>query len=149
MKDPRLVYRVILKLFAALGSLILLYVLFSSLFVKKEKVTPTVKTNPIIKIDLAGMQKDGVRKVRWQGRQIIILKSQDKREYSVYYNTGDSGNCPLYYASDVFKDTCTGTLYDKKGRQLNSSSPKLLQSPPYYIEGEQLIMGKQREGIQQ
>jgi len=142
MKNPRLIYRVILKLFALSGIAILLYVLFSSLFIKKNQSTSSDKPDNLIKLDLTGMKANEIKKVSWEGKQILVLKQTDTLEYRVFFNTGDSGNCPLYYAANKFKDTCTGTLYDHNGREINQSVAKYLLKPPYHFKGNVLIIGK-------
>jgi len=142
MKNPRLVYRVILKFFTLSGVAIVLYVLVASLFVSQEETTSSTRKNNIIQLDLNKLDDGETTNVRWQGKQIIVLKFLGTNKYKVFFNTGDSGNCPLFYASSSFKDSCTGTLYDQNGQQKNSSSPKQLLSPPHYFEGNTLIIGR-------
>lgn len=142
MKDPRLLYRIILKLFVLAGIGVMLYVLVSSLFVGGSPTDNANKIANIIELDLAGMKDNEIRRTQWEGKQVIVLKHPVKPVYQVYFNTGDSGNCPLFYSSKTFKDTCTGTLYDQEGRELNKASPKLLSSPPHSFNGNVLLIGK-------
>ena len=146
MKNPRLVYRVILKLFTLVGVAILLYVLVASLFVSQEETASSVKKSNMIEFDLNKLDDGEIAMIRWGEKQIITLKLLNTNKYKVFFNTGDSGNCPLFYASSTFKDTCTGTLYDQNGQQKNSSSPKHLLSPPHYFDGNMLIIGRSESG---
>ena len=66
-----------------------------------------------------------------------------KNEYFVYFNVGDSKNCPLYYAGGVFKDTCSSNQFDESGRNISTSPLNYkLQIPPHYFDKQQLIFGK-------
>lgn len=143
MNNPRLLYRVILKFFALIGGFVLLYVMVSSLFTNETKSSRQDKTVVTVKLDLTGMTNGKIRKIRWRGRDVIITKSVDSN-FNVFFNTGDSGNCPLFYSSEGFKDTCTGTLYDPKGREKNKQQAKKLESPDYYFEGSFIIIGKRK-----
>lgn len=142
MKNPRLFYRVILKAFALIGGGILLYVMFSSLFTSQGKTQKNKAPISVVKFDLAGLTKNGIKKVRWNNREVIILKGKDFSDTFVFFNTGDSGNCPLFYLSGTFKDTCTGTLYDRTGRDKQTKSPKVLKSPAYHVEGSVMVVGQ-------
>jgi len=142
MKDPRLIYRIILKLLVLSGIGIMLYVLVGSLFVGGNQIDKTKKAANLITLDLSEMKKNEIRRTQWEGKPVIVLKRSDKPQYHVYFNTGDSGNCPLFYASKIFKDTCTGTLYNQGGREINKSTPKLLSIPPHSFNGNVLIIGK-------
>lgn len=140
MKNPRLLYRVFLKLFALLGIIILLYVMVGSLFVPKEEQGKLKIEN--ISVDLSDIENGKTINLSWSGRAVIILKGEDRAHTFVYFNTGDSGNCPLFYSSSVFKDTCTGTVFDERGSEKNSNAPKTLVSPPYFFKGNTIVIGK-------
>ncbi len=151
MRNPRLVYRALLKLLILLGLLALLYVLFNSLFIgqsneSKDRRINKTKTD-FLTLDLSDMNQGQIRKIRWHGREIIILKYAQLKganalQYAVFFNTGDSGSCPLFYSSNTFKDTCTGTMYDLMGREKNKAVPKSLSKPPYVIKGSVLTIGQ-------
>jgi len=142
MKNPRLFYRVILKAFALIGVAVLLYIMFSSLFTSQIKEPQNKASIDIVKLDLTGLAKNGIKKVRWNNREIIILTGKDYSDTVAFFNTGDSGNCPLFYLSATFKDTCTATLYDRTGREIQVKTPKFLKSPTYHIEGSILVIGQ-------
>lgn len=146
MENPRLFYRAILKLFALFGILAMLYVLFSSLFTDQggvqKKEEERSKINDIVTLDLNEIRQGMVRKIRWNGKEVVVLKYSASSDYSVFFNTGDSGNCPLFYSSNTFKDTCTGTLYDHTGHDENKKSPKVLAKPPYHIKEAVLFIGE-------
>lgn len=165
MKNPRLVFRVILKILTVLGLLILLWVFVSSLFIHQEK--EQVVEHELLEVELKDMRDGEVRKIRWEGKEIGILKRKGHhvlghtkyvakiphqslnsrlrsltKEYFVYYNHGDSGNCPLFNENDGFKDTCTGTRFDSSGREKEKGlQGSRLKIPPHQIQTDKLVIG--------
>ena len=165
----RLMYRVILKTLTSLAVLILLVVLVNSLFISKsEPENASVTTNDLIPVmlDITAMIKGEIRKAKWQGKEVAVLyrkKSLVKSDsvkgkvahpslnkisrsitlaYFVYINKGDSGNCPLFYVDDTFKDVCSSTLFNSTGRKItNLKQGFKLNIPPHYFEAETLIIG--------
>ncbi len=169
MKNPRLIYRVILKILALSAVVILLWVMTRSLFVgsnQAESSNPQQKTQLVI-LDVSGMQKGEIRKANWQGKQVAVLlrktpitvkaKTDNKYPkllsktlsrslkpgYFVYINMGDSGNCPLFYSDDIFKDICSSTLFDSAGRALNNPDQGYqLKIPPHQFNDNTLTIGR-------
>lgn len=165
MKNPRLVFRVIIKILTVLGLIILLFVFTNSLFVQQDK--EKVIEHDLLTLDLKDMIKGDVRKIRWGGKEIGILKRKGHHvlrhtkyiakiphqslnsalrslteEYFVYYNQGDSGNCPLFIEGDGFKDTCTATRFDTSGREKGKGLQGFrLAIPPHYFQGDKLFVG--------
>ena len=131
-----------MKSLALIGTAILLYVMLSSLFEEPKDTQPNTTSVNIIEVDLTGMINNQIRKTRWNGREVIILKGKSASDYSVYFNTGDSGNCPLFYIAGTFKDTCTGTMYDQHGYEKNTQQPKKLKGPDYYFQDSVIVIGK-------
>ncbi len=142
LNNPRLVYRVILKVLLSFAVLLLIIVFLNSLFI----ATPDDKSshltqNKTIELDLRSMNAGETRKIRWQSKEVIIFKRDDEKVFT-YFNTGDSGNCPLFKEPAGFKDICTGTRFDFKGRSKGDSNQSvILKSPPYYLLGDTLIIG--------
>jgi Rieske Fe-S protein len=169
MKNPRLIYRVALKILALSAFVLLLWVMTRSLFVGSnlaESKNTQQKAQRVI-LEISGMQKGEIRKARWQGKEVAVLYRKSpipqqaqpntkqpqllnktasralKPDYFVYINTGDSGNCPLFYANDTFKDICSSTLFDSAGRKTNSQQQGIaLKIPPHYFENNTLIIGE-------
>lgn len=171
MQNRRLLLGVIIKLMMFSGLALLIVVLFNSLFTKEAK-TPIDTNNkiPLVSLDIAEMQLGQVRKIRWDNKEVAVLLRQfsekltqtsesfsaqglhfsidtktrsKKPDYFVYYNMGDSKNCPLHYAAGVFKDVCNSNRFDEAGRQLDSNSQSyILQIPPHYFEGDQIVFGQ-------
>ena len=64
-------------------------------------------------------------------------------EYFVYFNIGDSGNCPLFYAAGIFKDICSLNTFDETGRSITVNSQQFeIDIPPHYFENGNLFIGK-------
>lgn len=167
--NRRLLYRVFLKFFASLALLIFLIVLFNSLFIKSQnKVVKEGKKILLITLNLENMKKGEIRKVRWGNKEVAVLlrekftvnssninkklsnfnlietsKSRSLHpDYFVYYNQGDSGNCPLFYERNTFKDVCTGALFDTTGRStVNKKFAYQLKLPPHFIDDKTVIIG--------
>ena len=164
MKNPRLIYRVILKILGLSAFLLLLWVMTRSLFVGSNLSKPERSKQQVqlITIDISAMRKGEIKKARWQGKEIAVLyrktpiaqqaqfqainKSASrsfKSNYFVYINKGDSGNCPLFYSNDTFKDICSSTLFDSAGRKINGQKNHApIKIPPHYFLGESLVIGK-------
>lgn len=168
MNQRRLLYRVILKLLTALALLVLFGVFINSLFVSDSTLTTPKESVSLVTLDISDMRPGEIRKTRWNGRDVAILRrtlrptnaamnvSPDdaqplkypdlrsiKPDYFVFINQGDSANCPLYYAQNQFRDICSGTLFDTTGRRVqNPKSSDRMQIPPHYFENNQLIIGK-------
>ena len=142
MSDKRQIYRVILQLMTYVSIGTLLWVMFSAAFVadKEPKVLPDN-----IEISLQPLTKGELTHVLWQGKRVSILHRNDAQQnaYFVFYDLGDSGNCPLFFNGKVLKDTCTGTQYDQRGEPVGQGREDDLASPPHYFLDNQrkLIIG--------
>ncbi len=170
MKNPRLVFRVVIKILTVLGLVILSWVFVSSLFVHQEK--EQVVEHELLEVDLKDMRDGDVRKMRWEGKEIGILKRKGPhisgrptkyvakiphqslnsrlrsliKEYFIYYNHGDSGNCPLFNEGNGFKDTCTGTRFDTAGREKEKGLQGFrLEIPPHHFQDDKLFIGAWKE----
>jgi len=170
MQNRRLLFSVIIKLMMFFGLLLLTLVLVNSLFTDDGSVPKTISNElSIVKLDIAEMKTGQIKKIRWDNREVAILLRQfpkkldqtvtdklqedlppsielqarsKKREYFVYFNTGDSKNCPLYYAGGVFKDVCSSNRFDEAGRDINANPQSYrLQIPPHYFEQDHVIFG--------
>ena len=171
MKNPRLIYRVALKILGLSAFALLLWVMTRSLFVGSNAVTPqqASKENKasLVSLAISGMQKGEVRKLNWQGKEVAVLyrkvpisfhtkyiaklphpslnsgSRSIKPEYFVYINKGDSGNCPLFYSNDTFKDICSSTLFNSAGREkANLQQGYKIQIPPHHFKNDHLIIGE-------
>lgn len=171
MQNRRLLFGVIIKLLILSGILLLIAVLVNSLFIKTP--TKSIFENnkiPITKIGLTDMFKGQIRKIRWKNKEVAVLLRQfpeklqsDNSEFSdkplhpsldnktrslkdsyfVYFNTGDSNNCPLHYAAGEFKDVCSANKFDEAGRPLSASGESHhLKIPPHYFENSDVVIGK-------
>jgi len=143
MTDKRQIYRVILQLMTYLSVAVLLWVLFSSTFVGDDKKQQRV--DDPIEMSLQQLAQGELTHVLWQGKSVSILHRNDavNTPYFVYYNLGDSGNCPLFFNGKVLKDTCTGTQYNQMGETLNKGRTDDLASPPHYfiLKQQKVIIG--------
>jgi len=171
MPNRRLLFTAIIKLLILLGLLVMIWVFINSLFSKDERISVTVsKDVPILTLDLSEMKKGQIKKVRWDNKEVAILSRQNlsilktiensefkeklhpsinvqtrsiRPEYFVYFNAGDSSNCPLFYAAGELKDVCTSNKFDETGRGLKLSlNDFVLKIPPHYFENTKLIIGK-------
>ena len=171
--DKRLIYRVALKILFSVALIILLIVFVKSLFTVPESQTDRVASEPmpVVTLDLQGILKGDVRKIRWQGKDVAILKRADDyafrptkyipkiphpslngnarsltKAYFVYYNYGDSGHCPLFKETNTLKDTCTGIKFDMAGKEIGKGlQGHRLEIPPHYFDdklGGKLIIGR-------
>jgi len=112
---------------------VFLWVMFSATFVTDDEEKQTLPDR--IEMSLQQLGKGKLTHVLWQGKKVSILYRNDTQEtaYLVYYDLGDSGNCPLFFNGKVFKDTCTGTQYQQTGEAVNQSKTDKLASPPHYF----------------
>jgi len=171
MQNRRLLFGVIIKILLFIGVIILALVLINSLFIAKEKksvLNDEIKV--IAEIDLADMQNGQVRKIRWKNREVAVLLRQFseqllespitdkventhssintqtrsiKQEYFVYFNMGDSKNCPLHYAAGVLKDICSSNRFNEAGMDINGNLQAYkIEIPPHYFEENRVIFGK-------
>ncbi|MGK0270193.1 MAG: hypothetical protein ACI88H_000836 [Cocleimonas sp.] len=90
--------------------------------------------------DTAEMQKEFQEKLH----SSIKLNSRSKKaEYFVYINTGDSKNCPLYYAAGIFKDVCSSNKFDEAGRDIkNKLHGYKIEIPPHYFNNNIVVFGQ-------
>ena len=154
MADKRQVYRVILQIMTYIGVATLLWVMFGSVFVPNHEKSNSPSNPPveIMEMNLQNLAEGKITHVIWQGKKVSILHRNNQSDdinkgshYFVYYDLGDSGNCPLYFTGRVFKDTCTGTQYDQTGKPVNNSRADDLESPPYFFrEKTKLILGRKK-----
>ena len=169
MRNPRLVYRVILKILFLSAFLLLLWVMMRSLFVGSNDphTKNTQQETQTVTLDISKMQKGEIKKANWQGVEVAVLYRKTpislqtdnrarqahpslnpttrsiKPDYFVYINKGNSGNCPLFYANDTFKDICSSTLFDNAGREkTRQQKGHKIQIPPHYFNNNQLIIGQ-------
>ncbi len=145
MNNLRLYYRVILKLLTFMAIIVLSSVFINSLFVNSKSTLDHSKRFPVVVLDISLMKKGDIRKTRWKGKEVAVLfrdETPSKEPYFVYENHGDSGNCPLFYVSNTFKDVCTGQLFDTFGRQkVNPKRGYRLKVPPHYFNDQEVLFG--------
>ena len=173
MQNKRLLFSVIIKLLILSGSVLLVFVFFNSLFTggsgKDTYQVKSIEDLPTASIDTSDMFKGQIRKVRWANKEVGVLLRQfterlsddidfnneklhsalDKKlrsrnlEYFVYFNLGDSNNCPLFYSAGEFKDVCSSNKFDEAGRALNANPNSFrLKIPPHYFAESEIIIGK-------
>ncbi len=132
MKDKRQTYRVILQLMTYIGVAALIGVMFSSAFVADEEQEELPDN---IEMSLQQLAVGELTHVLWQGKRVSILHRNDAQQngYFVFYDLGDSGNCPLFFNGSTLKDTCTGTQYNQLGKPVGQSRADDLASPPHYF----------------
>jgi len=168
--DRRFKLRILLKLMSFLALLGLSIVMLKSLIpLQGEVLDERQPTNiPLVSIMLANMSPGEIRKTRWQGREVAILKQAGEisipeipesqhlnpetrsilEAFFVYFNTGDSGNCPLFFNGNTLKDTCSGKHFDLTGREKQTSAGGfILEVPPHYFVGQpdtirELVIGQ-------
>ncbi|HIO92457.1 MAG TPA: hypothetical protein EYG68_06370 [Leucothrix mucor] len=148
MSDKRQVYRVILQLMTYIGIAALLWVMFGSVFVPDYDKSSS--QTEYMEVTLQNLAEGKVTHVMWRGKIVSILHRSGSAinegkasRYFVYYDLGDSGNCPLYFTGEVLKDTCTGTQYDQFGQPVNRIRADDLESPLHYFSGQKkLVLGK-------
>lgn len=158
--DKRLRYRVILKALTFAGVLVLVIVFFKSLFVSTSTVNTNDSQNSIETqiVELSDIAKGQIHKVRWKSKEVIILNrktvsndlTDGKKSYSIFFNTGDSGNCPLFHDSSGFKDVCSGKKFDTLGREKGyTANGTILKSPPFYFTENKVIIGLDKASQEQ
>ena len=144
--------------------------LFTNQQVKNKVNDADNKKSNLVTLDISNMRKGQVRRVLWGAKEVAVLyrqfpeklanqageflqedlhpsiKSQTrskKTEYFVYFNIGDSRNCPLFYAAGEFKDVCSSNRFDEAGRDMNANQQSyMLAIPPHYFEQDTVIFGK-------
>jgi len=133
VKDKRQTYRVILQLMTYIGVALFIGVMFGSAFVADEEQQEEPPEN--IEMSLQQLAVGELTHVLWQGRRVSILHRNDAQQnaYFVFYDMGDSGNCPLFFNGRILKDTCTGTQYNQLGEPIGQSRADDLESPPHYF----------------
>lgn len=146
VEDKRQTYRVILQLMTYISIMALLWVMFGSAFVgKKTEAEINNRLDEIINIPLQSLSRGELTHVLWQGKRVSILHRNDVKEkiYLVYYDLGDSGNCPLHFNGKILKDSCTATQYRQSGIALNENRTNSLGFPPHNFSKnrQQLIIG--------
>ncbi|MEH6456276.1 MAG: hypothetical protein V7749_08130 [Cocleimonas sp.] len=175
MQNRRLLFTVIIKLLVISGLLLLVVVLFNSLFVKTVSVPRNLNdVLPLVELEIAEMRKGEIRKTRWNNKEVAILLRQfperltqeltqqstestkedihpsikqqirsKKIEYFVFFNTGDSRNCPLYHSGGEFKDVCSSNRFNEMGRDLNvKQQGHMIEIPPHYFKHNVVVFGK-------
>lgn len=174
MQNRRLLFSVIIKLLTFSGLILLTVVFVNSLFSSDERVTTNVnKEFATVILDITEMYKGQIKTVRWNNKEVAVLFRQFpeklggidkvsldenhhpsikaqlrsvKSEYFVYFNIGDSKNCPLYYAAGVFKDVCSSNRFDEAGRDIKANLQSyMLEIPPHYFEKGNLIFGQWKQ----
>ncbi len=158
----RLRFRVLLKLMAGGGLLMLLWVLFSAAFQR-----PDVPRMTTLWVDLHELAVGEAMFVQWQQHRVLILhRTAEMRavlerertgDYSVLFAIG-ALNCPLrYQAADGsfflgqlwlggFIDLCDGSRYDVAGRVLpNQAAGEDVRVPVYRLENAGLLLGAEAQ----
>ena len=73
--DKRLIYRVVLKILLSVALLVLLVVFVRSLFIGANETQKSKEmTSVLVSLDLKGMQKGEIRKTRFDGKEVAVLK---------------------------------------------------------------------------
>ncbi len=143
MADKRQIYRVILQLMTYSSAMVLLWGMFNTLFVSNKTEQHTLQAEKI-EMSLQQLAKGKLTQVLWQGKRVAILHRNDQQtgSFFVFYDLGDSGNCPLFFNGKILKDTCTGTQYDQTGSPIERNNKNSLDSPPHFISKQnKLIIG--------
>lgn len=133
MSDKRQIYRVILQLMSYSAVAVFLWVIFGAIFIANDKEKQPLLDR--VEMSLQQLAKGELTHVLWQGKKVSILYRNDTSEtaYLVYYDLGDSGNCPLFFNGNILKDTCTGTQYYQTGESVHQGKTDDLASPPHYF----------------
>ena len=81
---------------------ILLWVMFNSIFIADEEKKVL---SAHIEMPLKQLKKGGLTQLLWQNKKVSILHRNDISDnlYLVYYDIGDSGNCPLFFNGKILK----------------------------------------------
>jgi len=171
MQNRRL-FSLIIKILLLIGVIVFALVLINSLFTDGNNNQSRTDNNEVIIVEMntEGMQRGQIRKIRWQNREVAILLRQFpqtlfevdttklpeknhqsinpqtrsiKIEYFVYFNNGDSKNCPLHYAAGIFKDICSGNRFDEAGRDISGNLYAYkIHIPPHYFKGNTVVIGQ-------
>jgi len=156
----RLLLRLLLKVMAGVGVLMLLWVLFAAAF-----QSPDLPRLPSLWVDLHELSEGEVMFVQWRQHRLLVLHRTAKmraalghhleRErtgaYSVLFAVGEL-NCPLKYQAedDEFIDLCDGSRYDVAGRVLpNQAAGEDLRVPVYRLEKGGLLLGASAQSLTQ
>ncbi len=138
--DKRLIYRVVLKLLFLLLLVVLTLVFLNSLFIQSNDENYKKTSLSVVELDIGGMVKGDIRKTQWKGKQVNVLRLDNR--YFTYVNIGDSGNCPLFKEANGLKDICTGTRFNFYGYQKgNEKQGFMLLIPPNYYKNGTLYIG--------
>ena len=150
-----------------IGAFVLLLVFLNSLFIGGESELEA--KSAIVVLDISNMQKGEIRKTRLGSKEVAVLfrkkavlnksplteaskfppkvlnsvSRSQKAEYFVYFNHGDSGNCPLFYSGDNFKDVCSSKLFDMSGREVNNIKHGYkIEIPPHHFNNNKIYFGQ-------
>ena len=153
-----------------LGLILLIMVFFNSLFTDDKTQKANISQDiPTATIDISDMFSGQIRKARWNNKEVGVLLRQFPQKlletdmsfeedmhpsinkktrsqvenYFVYFNIGDSNNCPLFYSAGEFKDVCSSNKFDEAGRVFNSTPSSFkIKIPPHYFKNKELFIGK-------
>ncbi|MDR2342126.1 MAG: Rieske 2Fe-2S domain-containing protein [Campylobacteraceae bacterium] len=119
---------------------------------------PSVQAAGFLTVDLSPMIEGELRKVKFRGMPIFILKKtgsmkkNDARDvivedanYTVVIGLCTHLGCiPDWVSSkQYFKCACHGGIFDSDGMVVASPPSKPLQIPPFEINGNTLVLGKE------
>jgi hypothetical protein len=151
------VYRVIVKLLSFLGlSLLAFFIIRSALL---PPLPQMMQESIATKVDLSNLLQGQIRIAQWNHQNIAILHrpkimqktlsgdvTTTNKSYFVFINKGGDLNCPLVLDHNQIhlKDSCSGYLYDAKGKllKLNPRIKDLIIPPYHFINQNHLIIGK-------
>lgn len=175
MSDKRLLYRVMLKVLAMIGIIALLLVFFNATFYSNIETQEAVLDAEDITVDISDLFSGSNTIVRWNNQRVGILKRSDLNQlalvkqsakgpeamldeinnhawrsldprYFVYFDTGDSGHCPLFMQNKdgkiSFKDTCSANWFDSQGRYISDGKLGLKIPPHHFSDDNQLLIGR-------
>lgn len=137
MSDKRKLYRVIMKILTLVGVGIILWVFLNSVFVTNHEKQSEAQEH--MEVSLKQLDFGEITHVNWNGKKVSILNTANATEratFFVFYDVGDSGNCPLFFNGEILKDTCTGTVFNQQGESITKGRSHTLQSPPYYFKDQ-------------
>jgi hypothetical protein len=155
--NKKQVYRVIVKLLSFLGlSLFAFFIIRSALLPPLPQV---MQETLATKVDLSNLLQGQIRVVQWDHQNIAVLHRPDimqktlsndvttmDKSYFIFINKGGDLNCPLVldHSQIYLKDSCSGYLYDAKGKlfKLNPRLNDLIIPPYHFINQNHLLIGK-------
>lgn len=155
--NKKQVYRVIVKLFSFLGlSLLAFFIIRSALLPPLPQIMQEMIAT---KVDISHLLQGQIRVVQWNHQNIAILHRPEimqktlsgdittlSKSYFIFVNKGGDLNCPLVldYSQIYLKDSCSGYLYDTKGKllKLNPHINDLIIPPYHFINQNHLLIGK-------